>query len=720
MRRMIRKSPPAAELTRRVAEAQPKDVGRAIARLDPSDLRELGLATGDTVEVVGARTTVCRALPTRKSDRSAGSVHIDGMTRENARVGVDAEVAIRPVPCPRAERVVLEPEARRPDGKELAYIASLLDGLPVSSGDRVRVNTFGNRPMHFRVKRTMPDTACVVASSTALELVGGSSSSSRAKRDAPAATPASVSYEDVGGLGKQVHRIRETIELPLRFPEVFDRLGIDPPKGVLLHGPPGCGKTLIARAIAHETNANFFVISGPEIVHKHYGESEANLRKVWAEATRQGPSIVFIDEIDSIAPKREQTQGEVEKRIVATLLTLMDGLEARRGVVVLAATNLPNNLDPALRRPGRFDREIEIPVPDAIGRGEILDVHTRGMPLAADVDLDRVAQITHGCVGADLESLCREAAMHCLRQIMGEIDFVTGDVPYEKLASLTVSMNDFVAAFAEVTPSALREVFVETPRVSWDDVGGLEDVKAKLVESVDWPVRHAALFEEAKLRPPRGVMLAGPPGVGKTLIAKATASQLGANFISVKGPELLSQFVGESERAMREVFRKARLASPCVIFLDEADALLPKRSGSATDGGVRERVAAQFLTEMDGIEELRGVLVLAATNRLDIIDPAALRPGRFDHVIELGLPTPVDRERIFAVHLRDRPTGTAVTAEVLAELAGDVSGAEIAGVCDRAAMLAVRDSVSGGAPIRMTLEHFRGAMRDILGVEIES
>jgi transitional endoplasmic reticulum ATPase len=508
-----------------------------------------------------------------------------------------------------------------------------------------------------------------------------------------------VPYEDIGGLKPQLHRIREMIELPLRYPEVFERLGIDAPKGVLLHGPPGCGKTLIARAIAHETEANFFAVSGPEIIHKFYGESEAHLRKIFEEATRQGPSIIFLDEIDAIAPRREQVVGEVEKRVVAQLLALMDGLNKRQNVIVIGATNIPNALDPALRRPGRFDREISIPIPDRRGRLDILEIHSRGMPLKPDVDMDRLAEITHGFVGADLEALCREAAMICLRDILADLDFSLAKIPYERLAKLEVRMDHFLSALREVEPSAIREVFVEVPNVRWSDVGGLARLKQRLLEAVEWPLRYATLYEQAGVRPPKGILLSGPPGCGKTLLAKAIATESQVNFISVKGPALLSKYVGESERQVRDIFRKARQAAPCIIFFDELDALMPARGGAVSDTPVTDRVLSQFLAELDGIEELKGVLVLGATNRLDRLDPAVLRPGRFDEVVEIPPSEEPERREIFEVHLRGKPVAQDVKISDLAAQSAGFTGAQIASVCNLAALRAVRRAVglAGGS-----------------------
>ena len=503
-----------------------------------------------------------------------------------------------------------------------------------------------------------------------------------------------LSYEEIGGLKRELARIREIIELPLRYPEVFERLGIDAPKGVLLYGPPGCGKTLIARAVAHETDATFFSVNGPEIVHKLYGESEAHLRRIFEEATKKAPSIIFIDEIDAIAPKRDQVQGDVEKRVVATLLTLMDGLNKRQNVIVIAATNIPNALDPALRRPGRFDREISISIPDRVGRREILEIHSRGMPLAEDVDLDRLAAISHGFVGADLEALCREAAMICLRRIMPEIDFASAQIPYDTLGKLEVPMGDFQQALQEVEPSAIREVFVELPDVHWSDVGGLEHVKKQLIESVEWPLKYAKLFSKAGVTPPKGILLSGPPGCGKTLLAKAVANESQVNFISVKGPALISKFVGESEKGVREMFKKARQAAPCIIFFDEIDAMLPARGAGGTDSHVGDRVLAQFLTEMDGVEELTGVLVLGATNRPDLLDPALLRPGRFDVQVTIDPPNLAARKEILQIGLRSKKVGADVSIEELAAETEGFNGAEVEAICRRAALHTVREAIA--------------------------
>jgi transitional endoplasmic reticulum ATPase len=678
----------------KVVEALSKDVGRALARMDPKDMEKLGMAIGDFVEITGKRKAVCKAMPVYRELRGQSRIQLDGLSRENAGAGLDESVQLRPTSCQPAQRVVLAPVNITPSERDLEYIGSLLDGLPVLEGGRIRATLFGTRWADFKVESTTPRGPVLINPTT--QLVVGKA---QAHAEVSART---LSYEDIGGLKPQLQGIREMIELPLRYPEVFERLGIDAPKGVLLHGPPGCGKTLIARAIAHETEAEFYAVSGPEIIHKFYGESEAHLRKIFEEAGRKSPSIIFIDEIDAIAPKREQVQGEVEKRVVAQLLALMDGLQRRQHLIVIAATNLPNALDPALRRPGRFDREIAIPIPDRNGREEILAIHSRGMPIADDVDMRHLAEITHGFVGADLEALCREAAMICLRRILPEIDFALARIPYEQVSKLEVRMDDFLEALREVEPSATREIFVEVPDVSWGDVGGLAQVKQSLLEAVEWPLQYPHLFAAADIRPARGILLSGPPGCGKTLLAKAIATESKVNFVPVKGPELISKYVGESEKGVREVFRKAKQAAPTILFFDEIDALLPTR-GTGGDSHVAERVLSQFLVEMDGIEELKGVLVLAATNRIDMLDPAVLRPGRFDEVIDIPMPDEPAREEIFTVHLRSKPLACGVDVHELACRADGCSGAEICAVCDRAARRAVRRAVecekaNSGAP----------------------
>ncbi len=699
---MTKTLPGREEITLKVGEATGKDVGRGIARMDPADMHSLGVDVGDMIEIVGRKRTICKLLPTFKEQRGKSHLQIDGIARENAGVGLGESSIVRPATVKSAEEVVLLPQGLSPSNRDLEYIGTLLDGLPTIAGDRVRATLFGSRSADFFVESTVPTGPVVIVSETLLKI--GKSRAGESQPSAPAAP--SVSYEDIGGLRRQLDRIREIIELPLKYPELFERLGIDAPKGVLLLGPPGCGKTLIARAVAHETEANFFAVNGPEIVHKFYGESEAHLRKIFEEATRRAPSIIFLDELDAIAPRRERTIGDVEKRVVAQLLALMDGLSQRQHVIVLAATNLPNVLDPALRRPGRFDREITIPIPDRNGRQEILEIHSRGMPLAKDVDLPHLGAITHGFVGADLEALCREAGMNALRQILPEIDFSQQRIPYELLTKLEVTVRDFEEALRQVEPSAVREVFVEVPTVIWDDVGGLEEVKQQLRQAVQWPLSYPQLFEAARLDPPKGALLFGPPGCGKTLMAKALATETGVNFISIKGPELLSMYVGESERGMRDVFRKARQAAPCILFFDEIDALASTRSTGREDSGVSGRVLSQLLTELDGIEELRGVLVLAATNRPDLLDPALLRPGRFDIQVELPLPDTAAREKIFQVHLRQRPMGSGITADWLAQQTEGFTGADIEGLCRRA-MMAVLTQRIKAAPDQPDIQHLQ-------------
>ncbi|GFP26771.1 transitional endoplasmic reticulum ATPase [Candidatus Hakubella thermalkaliphila] len=674
-------------LALRVSEALTKDVGRGIARIDPADMEKIGVQVGDIIEIKGKRGTVAKVMPTYVENRGKGIIQMDGLIRENAQIGLDEKVLIQKTFHKRAEKIVLSPmtlmRAMR-GSRDIGYIGRLLEGLPLTEGDRIRANLFGARSQDFTVISTSPKGAVLIYPETTIRI---------REEEAVREKGLKVSYEDIGGLDKEIQRIREMIELPLRYPQVFERLGIDAPKGVLLHGPPGCGKTLIARVVANETDAYFTHLSGPEIMHKFYGESESHLRSVFEDASVHAPSIIFLDEIDAIAPKREEMGGErqVERRVVAQLLALMDGLKSRGQVIVIGATNIPNVLDPALRRPGRFDREISISIPDRNGRLEILHIHTRGMPLAEDVDLERLAEITHGFVGADLEALCREAAMVALRKIMPKIEFDIDYIPYETLLELQVTMDNFLEALNEVEPSAIREVFTEIPDVRWDDVGGLEEAKRVLMETIEWPLKYAELFEHAKTKPPKGILLYGPPGTGKTLLAKAVASESRVNFISVKGPAVISKYIGESEKGIREVFRKAKQASPCIVFFDEIDALVPVRSAGVGDSHVTERVISQFLTELDGIEELKGVVVLAATNRLDIIDPALLRAGRFDFLLELPIPDERVRLEIFKVHTRGKPLAKDVHLETLANATSGFVGSDIESICRKASMLAIRE-----------------------------
>ncbi len=688
--------------TYRVAEALPKDVGRGLARLDPKDMAELGVEIGDVIEVTSTQTTVARVMPAHVELRGKRSIQIDGIARANAGASLGGQVKVRLTAAKSARTIVLAPTdapARAARGLEGRYLTRLLDGLPMVPGDRVRVNPFGTQMRNFVVVKATPPGPVIAAPTTVITCEGGTAP----RREA-------VTYEDIGGLHKEMRRVREIIELPLKYPEVFAHLGVEAPKGVLLYGPPGTGKTLIARAVAHESNVHFIHINGPEIIDKLYGASEANLRKMFEEAEKNAPSIIFIDEIDAIAPKREQMAGErqVERRVVAQLLSLMDGLEARGQVVLIAATNLPDSLDPALRRPGRFDREIEIGIPDKEGRREALEIHSRGMPLAEAVDLERIASITHGFVGADLAALCREAAMSALRRLMPDIDFKTTDIPYDKLAALKVEWADFEGALAEVEPSALREVATEIPDVRWVDVGGLDEAKRLLTEVVLWQLRYDTLFQQAGVRAPKGVLLHGAPGTGKTLLATALAGETEANFIAVKGPQLLSMWIGESERGVREVFRKARQAAPCIIFFDEIDALAPRRGGGG-GGQVAERVVAQLLTELDGIEDLKGVIVLAATNRLDRLDPALLRPGRLEFHIELPMPDAAARRAILQVYLKRMPLGKDVKIEALVQATEGFVGADLEGLCRQAALFAIREILE---PETTTSRAKEGAVAD--------
>jgi len=698
----------------RVTEALPKDVGRAIARIDPEDMNSLGLEVGEIVEIEGKRKTPAKVMPCYVHDRGQNIIQIDGIIRENSKTGIDEKVTVRKVEHKPAQKITLSPltvaGALQKD-KDAKYIGSLIEGLPVTAGDKVRARLFGTRTCDFMVEDAAPEGVVLVSPATAIKVKAKGGGVEKAK----------VSYEDIGGLSTQIQRIREMIELPLKYPEVFQRLGIEPPKGVFLYGPPGTGKTLIARAVANETDAYFNSISGPEIMGKFYGESEARLRSVFENAQSHAPAIIFIDEIDAIAPKREDMGGEkqVERRVVAQLLALLDGLESRGQVIVIGATNIPNTIDSALRRPGRFDREISIPIPDKNGRLEILEIHTRGMPLAEDVSLEKLAEITHGFVGADLEALAREAAMAALRKILPKIDFEMSDVPYETLLRLEVTMDNFLEALKEVEPSAIREVFVEVPDVRWSDVGGLEHIKQELKEAIEWPLKYADVFRVCNTHPAKGILLYGKPGTGKTLLAKAVANESGVNFISIKGPQLINRYVGESERGVREIFRKAKQAAPTILFLDEVDSLVPRRGSSSTDAHVTERVISQFLTEMDGIEELKGVVVLAATNRLDLVDPAILRSGRFDLLFELPLPDESTREEIFRIHTKDKPLAKDVDLRDLANKTNGMAGSDIEFVSRKASMFAIREYIeykrfektkSAAPELKISRRHFEQAV----------
>ena len=689
----------------KVSAAQNKDIGRGIGRIDPKTMEELGAGVGDIIEIAGKRTTCVKVMPSFPEDRGKGTIQIDGIVRKNANVSINETVEIKAIAIPPVNSVVLQP---LDSFLQKEVDSRLFEGIPVTNGDQIRLSMFG-KTFDFLICDATPEIG-IITRTTAVKIHGMKTQERETKKRF-------ISYEDIGGLKGQVDKIREMIELPLKHPELFERMGIDPPRGVLLYGPPGTGKTLIAKAVATETNAHLIYISGPEIVGKFYGESEARLREVFSEAQKNAPAIVCIDEIDAIAPKREDVGGDkqVERRMVAQLLSLMDGLKDRGQVIVIAITNIPNLLDPALRRPGRFDREIMIPIPDRDGRREIIEIHTRGMPLAADVDLDELANITHGYVGADLAALSRESAMHALRKVLPDIDFTKHEIPEEVITGLTVKKEDFMNAFREIEPSALREVFVEIPDVSWDDVGGLSAIKEEIREAIELPLKCADLYAYAAVTPPKGILLYGLPGTGKTLIAKAIAHETQSNFISIKGPQLLSRFVGESERGIRDIFKKARQAVPCIIFFDEIDAIAPLRGGR-NDNGVTERVIAQLLTEMDGLEELKGVTVLAASNRIDIIDPALLRAGRMDLQIELPKPDEAGRLEIFRVHTRKRPLAKEVKLAAYTKDTDGFTGAEIEAVCNRAAILAIREfrkTNKDQAAFVIHSSHFSRAIEDV-------
>ena len=674
----------------RVAEAQHRDAGRDIARIDRKIMEKHGISNGDIILIIGTEKACAIAGPGYPEDEGQNLIRIDGNVRTNARVGIDDDVYIQEVKAPDATRVVLAPtqKVRLVGGPQ--YIKRLLEGRPVIKGQHLRIDTVSN-PLSFVVVSTQPPGPTIVAGKCDIVV-------KEQIVDESDVTRTYLTYEDIGGLRREIGLIREMIELPLRHPELFEKLGIDPPKGVLLHGPPGTGKTLIAKAVANETDANFVSISGPEIMSKYYGESEKQIREIFEEAEKASPTIIFIDEIDSIAPKREEVAGEVERRVVAQLLSLMDGLKARGQVIVIAATNRPDAIDPALRRGGRFDREIEIGIPDRIGRLEVLQIHTRGMPLSGNMSEEKgmreIADMTHGFVGADISILCKEAAMHAIRIIIPKIK-IEEEIPPEIMEKLEVTRDDFQEAFSSVEPSAMREVYVEVPKVNWSDIGGLEPVKQELIEAVEWPLKYPEAFEAINTSPPKGVLLFGPPGTGKTLLAKAIATESQANFISIKGPELLSKYVGESERAIRETFRKARQAAPSIIFFDELDSIVPIR-GMAFDTGVTERVVSQLLTELDGLEELKNLVIVAATNRPDMVDPALLRPGRFDRLIYIGNPDMDERVEIFKIHLKGKPISPEVDVENLAGKAQGYVGADIDAICREAAILALRDYIKPG------------------------
>ena len=690
----------AKELRLRVAEARQRDVGYGIARIDREVGASAGFQTGDMVEIRGKKVAAATLWLGYLEDEK-DVIRIDGYIRSNAGVALNDWVIVRKADVREAQLVVLAPvnTTVKPDENFTRLVKSRLIEYPLVQKNIVPVLFFGNL-FTFAVIQTRPTGVVKITPKTKLVV--------HSKIIQEKAFRTSVTYEDIGGLQEQIQRIREMIELPLRYPELFQKLGIEPPKGVLLYGPPGCGKTLLAKAVATEAEANFILINGPEIMNKYYGETEARLREIFRKAEEEAPSIVFIDEIDAIAPKRSEVTGEVEKRVVAQLLALMDGLEARGQVIVIGATNRPNALDPALRRPGRFDREIEIGIPDKKGRREILQIHTRGMPLAEDVNIDRLAEMTRGYTGADLAALCREAAMKAIRRILPSIDFNEEHISPEILDSLVVTMKDFLDAFKEITPTALREVEIEIPNVRWEDVGGLEEVKQRLVEAVEWPLKYPEKFEKFGIKPPRGILLYGPPGCGKTLLAKAIATESEANFISVKGPEIFNKWVGESERAIREIFRKARQAAPCIIFFDEIESVIPRKDLVDDSSGVTNRVSSQLLSEMDGVEELSDVIVIGATNRPDLIDPAVMRPGRLDRLIYVPPPDEKARYSILKIYTRKMPLAHDVNLRELAARTEGYSGADLESLCREAALNSLRKNIEAEY---VTREDFEEALK---------
>ncbi len=689
-------------LVLRVIEAKQRDVGTGWVRIDPIAFRKAGLEPGTVVVIEGKKKAVARAWPGYPEDEGMGVIRMDGLLRRNAGVSIGEKVVVKEVEARQASMVKLAPSsfALTTDAGFVSYVKRRLMNRPVIEGNIVLIPVLG-KAIPFTVVQTKPQGPVIISSNTAITILEKPVEEPRTPR---------VTYDDIGGMKHIIQRVRELVELPLKHPELFKHLGIDPPKGVLLYGPPGVGKTLLAKAVANETDAYFIAINGPEIMSKFYGESEQRLREIFEEAKKHAPSIIFIDEIDAIAPKRDEVIGEVERRVVAQLLALMDGLESRGNVIVIAATNRPEALDPALRRPGRFDREIEIPLPDKQGRLEILQIHTRNMPLAEDVDLLKLAEITHGYTGADLAALVREAAMHALRRYLPEIDLSTDKIPSEVLEKMEVRMEDFIAAYKEIVPSGMREIYVEVPEVRWSDVGGLEDVKQQLREAVEWPLKHPEAFKRIGIRPPKGILLFGPPGTGKTLLAKAAATESGANFIAVRGPEILSKWVGESEKAIRQIFRRARQVAPAVVFFDEIDSIAPARGFRHDTSGVTDRIVNQLLTELDGIEPLRKVVVIAATNRPDILDPALLRPGRFDRLIYVPPPDYKARIEIFKVHTKKMPLAPDVDLEELARRTEGYTGADIAAVCREAAILALREEFKV-RPVEM--RHFLEALKHV-------
>ena len=692
-------------VTLRVQKAKKRDIGRNIIRIDPKTMEMLKIQTGDVIAVNGKKESAGIAWPSYPQDNGLGIVRVDSRLQKNTGTRIDDTIEIRKVKVEVAQNVVLAPSnfPIKNNPRFESFVKRKLNNYPITVDDYIFISIGISREITFKVISMRPKGVCIIKQETILNI------SDRITEEAETGIKY-ISYEDVGGLDREIQRVREMVELPLRHPSLFKRLGIDPPKGVLLRGPPGCGKTLLAKAVANESEAHFISINGPEIMSKFYGESEKKLRKLFIEAEEKSPAIIFIDEIDAIAPKRETVTGEVERRVVAQLLALMDGLHGRGKVIVIGATNRPNSLDPALRRPGRFDREIEIKVPDEKGRREVFQIHSRNMPLDKKISLKEFSQITHGFVGADISAVCREAAMAALRRYLPQINLESEIIDPELLEQIEVTKEDFEEALKEVLPSGIREVFVEVPNVPWDQVGGLDELKQKLVEAVEWPLSHPNIFIRMGITPPKGILLYGPPGCGKTLLARAVATESKANFISIKGPELLSKWVGESEKAIREVFRKAKMASPCIIFFDEFDSIAPSRGRHTSDSGVTEKVLSQFLTELDGLEVMKDILVIAATNRPDILDPALIRPGRIDRILLVPVPDEKGRLEILNIFTKGMPLTNNIKLEELNEMINGFSGADIETWCREAAMLALRENIRAR---KVSLEHFKEARKSL-------
>ncbi len=712
-----------------------KDAGRGLAAIDRVSMEELELENGDYILIKGAdgERAVARVWPGYPEDDGSGVIRVDGRLRQEANVGIDDRADVEKADVePATEITIATPQNLRIQGNIGPLVRDRLSGQAITQGQTVRVGfgigpmSGGGREIPLKIADTSPSGTVVVTDATDITISEKPAEQIHEGAGAGGGTGAegtpNITYEDIGGLDRELEQVREMIELPMRHPELFQQLGIEPPKGVLLHGPPGTGKTLMAKAVANEIDAHFETISGPEIMSKYYGESEEQLREMFEEAEENAPAIVFIDELDSIAPKRGETSGDVERRVVAQLLSLMDGLEERGEVIVIGATNRVDAIDPALRRGGRFDREIEIGVPDKEGRREILQVHTRGMPLADGIDLEQYAENTHGFVGADIATLAREAAMNALRRIRPELDLESEEVDADVLDALRVTAEDFKTARKGIEPSALREVFVEVPDTSWEQVGGLADTKERLRETIQWPLDYPEVFEAMDLDAAKGVLLYGPPGTGKTLLAKAVANEAESNFISIKGPELLNKFVGESEKGVREVFSKARENAPTVIFFDEIDSIAGERGQRSGDSGVGERMVSQLLTELDGLEELEDVVVVATTNRPDLIDSALLRPGRLDRHVHVPVPDEEARRAIFEVHTREKPLAEDVDLDRLARETEGYVGADIEAVCREASMAATREFIASVGPeeatnsvgnVRVNREHFEQALSEV-------